>query len=58
VNKNPEVKSTTYGYYEDKPYFNVLFEDKAGFDATEDWFLVGNYFGMLEQKKVELLNVN
>jgi hypothetical protein len=47
ANKNPDVKNTIYGYYEDKPYFNVLFEDKAGFDAEEDWFEVGKYFGIL-----------
>jgi len=49
ANKNPDIKNTTYGYYDDKPYFNVLFEDKAGFDAEEDWFLVGKYFGVVEQ---------
>jgi len=48
VNKNPEVENTTYGYYEDKPYFNVLFEDKSGFDAEEDWFQVAEYFGLVE----------
>ncbi|UII19411.1 hypothetical protein [Fulvivirga ligni] len=37
VNGNPEVQSKKYGYYEDKPYFNVLFEDKAGFDPYHDW---------------------
>ncbi|NMM49902.1 hypothetical protein [Marinigracilibium pacificum] len=37
VNENPEVKSKKYGYYEKKPYFNVLFEDKAGFDPNSDW---------------------
>ncbi|UII29372.1 hypothetical protein LVD15_13360 [Fulvivirga maritima] len=37
VNENPEVRSENYGYYENKPYFNVLFEDKAGFDPLEDW---------------------
>jgi hypothetical protein len=37
VNANPEVRSEQYGYYEKKPYFNVLFEDKAGFDPYEDW---------------------
>jgi hypothetical protein len=47
VNKNPDVKNTTYGYYEDKPYFNVLFEDKAGFDADEDWLLVKEYFKII-----------
>ncbi|MBL3656425.1 hypothetical protein [Fulvivirga sediminis] len=37
INENPEVRSESYGYYENKPYFNVLFEDKAGFDPLEDW---------------------
>jgi hypothetical protein len=43
VNENPEVvtgKSTDYGNYDKKPYFNVLFENKAGFDAMQDWFIV------------------
>lgn len=31
VNKNPEVKSKqAFGYYEDKPYYNILIDDKAG----------------------------
>lgn len=37
VNENPEVVNMKYGFYDKKPYFNVLFEDKAGFDASEDW---------------------
>jgi len=46
VNENPEVPTDNsgYGYYEDKPYFNVLFEDKAGFDPREDWIDVRDYF--------------
>lgn len=42
VNENPEVETEVggYGYYDDKFYFNVLFEDKAGFDATTDWIQV------------------
>jgi hypothetical protein len=44
ANKNPDVENTAYGYYEDKPYFNVLFEDKAGFDAESDWLLVKDFF--------------
>lgn len=46
ANINPEVENTTYGFYEDKPYFNVLFEDKAGFDAETDWLLIKTYFGI------------
>jgi hypothetical protein len=56
ANKNPDVTDTTYGYYEDKPYFNVLFEDKAGFDAETDWLKVKNYleewFDLNEEKPI------
>ncbi len=44
VNENPEVHGVKYGYYEKKPYFNVLFEDKAGFDPLEDWQKVKEVF--------------
>jgi hypothetical protein len=37
VNENPEVCAGAYGHYERKFYFNVLFEDKAGFDPLTDW---------------------
>ncbi len=39
VNKNPEVKTDMKGYgnYDTKPYMNVLFEDKAGFNPETDW---------------------
>lgn len=39
VNKNPGISSKmgNFGYYEDKFYFNVLFEDKAGFDPEIEW---------------------
>ena len=40
VNENPEVINIKYGNYDKKPYFNVLFEDKSGFDPKEDWLLV------------------
>ncbi len=37
VNTNPEVADGGYGYYKDKFYFNVLLDDKAGFDGDTDW---------------------
>lgn len=40
VNENPDVCTGAYGHYERKFYFNVLFEDKAGFDPLTDWKLV------------------
>lgn len=49
VNKNPEVLTDNkgYGYYEDKPYFNVLFEDKASFNPNTEWEEVYYYFKTL-----------
>ncbi len=42
ANKNPEVKTIPkkYGYYIDKPYADVLLDDKAGFDWETDWSIV------------------
>lgn len=42
VNDNPEVLTDVNGYgcYDKKPYVNVLFEDKAGFDPETEWKLV------------------
>lgn len=37
VNENPDVGTGAYGHYDRKFYFNVLFEDKAGFDPLSDW---------------------
>ena len=49
VNENPDVKTGGYGNYDKKPYMNVLFEDKSGFDPTA-WKYIYNYF----KKKYEL----
>lgn len=37
VNENPDICAGAYGHYERKFYFNVLFEDKSGFDPLTDW---------------------
>ena len=37
VNCNPEVPDTALGNYTDKFYFNILLEDKSGFEP-KDWF--------------------
>jgi len=54
VNENPEVKTSKpnegYGYYEDKPYFNVLFEDKASFDPHTEWEEVLEYFKKIDNE--------
>lgn len=40
VNENPMEKNTKYACFDKKPYFNVLIEDKAGFEADKDWYEV------------------
>lgn len=37
VNENPEIENSDLGYYDKKPYYNVLLEDKAGFNPETDW---------------------
>jgi hypothetical protein len=40
INGNPEVENQGYGYYVDKPYADVLLDDKAGFDWQTDWDII------------------
>lgn len=43
VNENPEEGNTEYANFDRKFYFNVLFDDKAGFHPLEDWEKVYDY---------------
>lgn len=38
------VKSNEYQDFSRKPYFNVLLDDKAGFDPNRDWVHLYHYF--------------
>ncbi|MCA6378475.1 MAG: hypothetical protein IM574_02825 [Cytophagales bacterium] len=49
INQNPEITDGGYGYYKDKFYFNVLMDDKAGFDGESDW---ENIKGVLGYEKI------
>jgi len=40
VNENPECPSTELCDFRQKFYFNILLDDKAGFDGATDWFLI------------------
>lgn len=42
-NDNPEESNTPYACFDKKPYFNVILDDKAGFEP-EDWLTLKNYF--------------
>ena len=48
-NCNPEVSNTDYGDFTSKFYYDVILEDKAGFDPEEDWNIFAKmieiYFG-------------
>ena len=44
INVNPEVTSSGYGCFDQKPYINVLMDDKAGFDPEQDWFILKRHF--------------
>jgi hypothetical protein len=59
VNENPEVKTDLggYGCYDKKPYFNILFEDKAGFDAETDWSLVLDYLKNTKYTDKKMVNI-
>ena len=37
-----EAENTKHGYFEDKPYMNILLEDKAGFDSETDWYIIND----------------
>jgi hypothetical protein len=43
ANKNPEVENESYGYYDDKFYFSVLLDDKAGFNPHTDWKIITEF---------------
>jgi len=57
LNENPEITHSkgSFGYYQKKYYFNVMFEDKAGFRPYDDWEAVYNlmleYSDKLPDKK-------
>ena len=47
VNQNPEISDGGYGYYQNKFYFNVLMDDKAGFDGETDWLQINKIIDKL-----------
>jgi hypothetical protein len=52
VNENPEVSDAkgSFGFYDKKPYYNVLIDDKCGFDPFLDWKPIYEYFINSEYK--------
>lgn len=42
-NENSDVENTDYAFFDKKPYFNIIIDDKAGFEAEKDWTEILNY---------------
>jgi hypothetical protein len=40
VDENPEIPSTELCDFSRKLYFNILLDDKAGFEGATDWLLI------------------
>lgn len=59
VNCNPDAENTTYGCYDFKPYFNILFDDKSGFDPIEWPYVIElleyypDGFGQMSSEEIE-----
>lgn len=52
VNENPEITGLkgNFGCYDKKPYYNVLIDDKGGFEPETDWKPIYEYFINSEYK--------
>ena len=40
INENKDIKSNKLSNFEKKIYFNVLLDDKSGFEGNKDWAIV------------------
>jgi len=50
INENPGIssKNGNFGHYEKKFYYNVMIDDKAGFDAETEWKFIYEYLQACE----------
>ena len=46
INCNEDVKDNGFSCYKQKFYFNILIDDKAGFNPFEDWYELGKYLNI------------
>lgn len=42
-NENPLFANTEYGCFDQKFYFSILIDDKAGFDPDTEWKMIGDF---------------
>jgi hypothetical protein len=46
INSNPEVCNTEYGDFTKKWYYDLMLDDKAGFDHKVDWYAIREAIAM------------
>ncbi len=51
INENPECQNTELCDFKDKFYFNILLDDKAGFNGPTDWTKIKNQLKQLGEWK-------
>lgn len=49
INENPECKNTQSGDFSKKFYFNIILDDKAGFEPEKDWEIIFRKMGNTSQ---------
>ena len=50
VNENPAEEHSNYADFSKKPYFNILLDDKAGFDTLVYWTLIKEYLKFYDKE--------
>ena len=56
VNKNDMEKNTKYACFDEKPYFNVLLDDKAGFEPDVEWYRIVRY--LRQEALIEIMRLD
>lgn len=55
-NENPLFGNTEYGCFDQKFYFSILIDDKAGFDPDTEWKIITDFLIEADKKNDNLLN--
>ena len=50
-NENPEVFNTDVSFFNEKFYFNILLDDKAGFNHHTDWSKIIEFYAQRDGRK-------
>lgn len=53
TNENPDAADTAFGHFGKKFYFNIMLEDKAGFDPTEHWEDIEEALNIIEAEETK-----